>query len=125
MLAFLAFITLQQALTNAMTGRQGAAAVVDLKTNRVVAVHRPKTAAGLLARPGSTMKPFALAVLIESGKLLPNETFVCRRKLQIAGRNLNCSHPAIVQPMTIESALAYSCNVFVAHAAERFEDGEF
>jgi uncharacterized damage-inducible protein DinB len=84
---------------------------VVLQTNRVVAVYRPKTAAGLLARPALTMKPFALAALIESGKLLLNETYVCRRKLQIAGR---CSHPAIVRPMTIESALASSCNVFVA-----------
>jgi cell division protein FtsI/penicillin-binding protein 2 len=37
---------------------------------------------------------------------------------------LDCSHPPLAMPVRVDTALAYSCNCFVAHAAERFDAGE-
>jgi cell division protein FtsI/penicillin-binding protein 2 len=70
------------------------------------------------------MKPFALAALLKSGKLRPDEAWLCPGTLTIAGRQLNCSHPRMATPMRVETALAYSCNCFVAHMAERLAPGE-
>ncbi len=58
-------------------------------------------------------------------KLTETESFVCPGKLTIAGRQLNCSHPPLGEPVRVETAIAYSCNCFVAHMAERFAPGEF
>jgi len=102
----------------------GSAVLVDMATRRPVAIHNPELAGRLLAPPGSTMKPFAISALLEAGKLRPNDTFRCPGDLQIGGRNLACSHPADLPPIRARSAIAYSCNCFVAHFAERFERGE-
>jgi len=100
---------------------EGSAALIDIARRNVIAAHRPEAGA---APPGSTIKPFALAALIQAGKLSEREAFVCPGKLTIAGRQLNCSHPPLGEPMKAETAIAYSCNCFVAHVAERFAPGE-
>ncbi len=74
--------------------------------------------------PGSAIKPFVLAALLRSGKLRANETMPCARRLRIAGRSLDCAHPATAAPVDAAIALAYSCNCFVSRAAERFATGE-
>jgi cell division protein FtsI/penicillin-binding protein 2 len=102
----------------------GAALLVDLRSREIVAVHNPTVAGRLAAPPGSTLKPFALVTLLLRDKLTASERYFCPGKLTIAGRSLNCSHPGIDIPMTVETALAYSCNCFAAHAAERFGAGE-
>jgi peptidoglycan glycosyltransferase len=100
---------------------QGSAALIDIARRNVIAAHRPDAG---VAPPGSTIKPFALAALIRAGKLSEKEAFVCPGKLTIAGRQLNCSHPPLGEPVKAETAIAYSCNCFVAHVAERFAPGE-
>ena len=100
----------------------GAALLVDARARRLIAAHGP---AGLaLHPPGSTLKPFVLAALLEAGKLRAIEEFRCEGALSIAGRSFACSHPPVSEPMTVRTALAYSCNCFAAHYAARFEAGE-
>ena len=74
--------------------------------------------------PGSTLKPFVLAALLQRGKLRPDTSFFCPTRLTIGNRRLDCTHPPLVVPMRPDTAVAYSCNCFVAHAAEQFQPGE-
>ena len=99
-----------------------AAVLLDVRTGRVLTFsNRAKT---WLAPPGSTLKPFSVLALLESGKLTTNEAYPCQGKLTIANRSFNCSHPPLGAPVRAATAIAYSCNCFVAHFAERFEPGE-
>jgi penicillin-binding protein 2 len=74
--------------------------------------------------PGSTLKPLVLAALLEAGRLRADEEYRCEETLRIAGRSFACSHPPVSEPMTVRTALAYSCNCFAAHYTARFEPGE-
>ena len=98
--------------------------MLDLRTRRVLEVHRADVAAQWLIPPGSTLKPLTLTALLESGKLRADERFHCPRKLEIGGRSYDCSHPPIGAAMQVATAIAYSCNCFVAHFAQRFDVGE-
>jgi penicillin-binding protein A len=100
----------------------GAAMLLDIAGRSAIAAHEADVS---VAPPGSTIKPFALTALIAAHKLTDAESFVCPGKLAIAGRQLNCSHPPLGEPVRVETAIAYSCNCFVAHVAERFAPGEF
>ena len=102
----------------------GAALLVDVRTRRLIAASGAELAAGLLLPPGSTVKPFTLQALLRAGKLGAEETFPCPGNLAIGGRSFNCSHPTVAAPIAVPTALAYSCNCFVAHFAERFAPGE-
>jgi len=98
--------------------------LLDLRSRRVVGVHRAEVAEQWLVPPGSTLKPLSLWALLDSGKLRPTESYLCPHKLSIQGRRLDCSHPPINEPMRVATAIAYSCNCFVAHFAARFDAGE-
>ena len=98
------------------------AALIDVRDGDVLA-------AGPLAHqlwelPGSTLKPLVLASLLRSGRLRDSEEMPCPGRLRIAGRTFDCSHPPLDHPVNIDTALAYSCNAFVARAAARFGPGE-
>jgi cell division protein FtsI/penicillin-binding protein 2 len=54
-----------------------AAVLVDVPSRRLIAVHGAALAAGALLPPGSTMKPFALAALLEAGELRPQDAYNC------------------------------------------------
>jgi cell division protein FtsI/penicillin-binding protein 2 len=111
--------------TAARASTAGAAAVLlDARTGRALAIRNEKVARRGSMPPGSTMKPLALAALLKSGKLREQEAFLCPGTLRIGGRQLNCSHPRVTTPMRVETALAYSCNCFVARMAERLGPGE-
>ncbi len=96
--------------------------LLEIEGQSAIAAHEADVAA---APPGSTIKPFALTALVGAHKLTETESFVCPGKLTIAGRQLNCSHPPLGEPVRVETAIAYSCNCFVARMAERFAPGEF
>jgi membrane peptidoglycan carboxypeptidase len=102
----------------------GAAVLIDVPTRRTIATTGEALAERSLLPPGSTVKPFVLSSLIKSGKLSPNASYACPARLRIGNRTLDCSHPPLAMPMRVDTALAYSCNCFVAHAAERFGPGE-
>jgi penicillin-binding protein A len=107
-----------------MDGASGCALLVDIAGRRLIAAHRPEVAAAELNPPGSTIKPLALAALMSAGKLGVEEGFLCPGRLTIGGEPFPCSHPPIATPMVVRTALAYSCNCFVAHFAQRFAPGE-
>ena len=102
----------------------GAALLVEVRTRALLAVHGAEVAGGLPAPPGSAIKPFTLEGLLQTGKLKEGETFPCPGALTIGGRSFNCSHPPIATLVDARTALAYSCNCFVAHFAARFAPGE-
>jgi peptidoglycan glycosyltransferase len=102
----------------------GAAVLLDVPTRKLIASTGGALADRSLLPPGSTVKPFVLAALMKSGKLNPNASFACPGRLRIGTRMLDCSHPPLAMPVRVDTALAYSCNCFVAHAAERFDAGE-
>jgi len=105
-------------------GAEGTALLVDVRTRRLIAVHGAARAGGELLPPGSTLKPFVLAALLRARKLDASETYVCPGKLSAGGHSFNCSHPRLASALQVHTALAYSCNCFVAHFAERFAPGE-
>src|ERR1039458_4061496 len=55
---------------------------------------------------------------------LLGDTFPCPHELRLEGRSFDCSHPPPPAPLTVRTAIAYSCNCFVAHYASRFRAGE-
>lgn len=102
----------------------GAAILLDVRSRRIIAIHAADTAGKFPAPPGSTVKPFVLAALLRRGRITAADSLVCPGRLTIAGRSFHCVHPRVNAPVRIETALAYSCNCFVAHFAERFSVGE-
>lgn len=102
----------------------GAAVLLDVNSGQTVGIQNPDIAARAVAPPGSAIKPFTLQALLLAGKLRPEESFACPGELMIAGRSYACSHPPLPTAVQAHTALAYSCNCFVAHMAERFARGE-
>jgi cell division protein FtsI/penicillin-binding protein 2 len=103
---------------------RGCALLLDARTHRILAANGNPLSGRILLPPGSTLKPFTLLSLLANGKLRPDAYFLCPERLTLAGRRVDCSHPRMPSPIHVDTALAYSCNCFVAHAAERFEPGE-
>lgn len=103
---------------------QGAAVLVDIQGRSLAGVSNDRVAAAQLVPPGSTLKPFVLSALLGSRQLSLDDSFPCPGALTIGGRSFACSHPPVAAAMRVATALAYSCNCFVAHFAHRFEPGE-
>jgi cell division protein FtsI/penicillin-binding protein 2 len=102
----------------------GCALLLDLRTQKLIATNGNPQSAQLLLPPGSTLKPFTLTALLRTDHLRPDAEFFCPRTLTLQGRSFDCVHPRTPDPIRIDTALAYSCNCFVAHAAARLEPGE-
>jgi cell division protein FtsI/penicillin-binding protein 2 len=115
---------LQSAVDSAISGRDGAIVVVSVTSQKVLASHNLAMAAAQLVRPGSTLKPFVLLELLESGKLDPTQRFLCRRPLYIGNIRMDCSHTSDVADLDADDAVAYSCNSYVAEAAFRLGERE-
>ena len=109
--------TWQSAVDAAMAGRPGTALVAQVTNGQIVAAWNRNVADNALAYPGSAIKPFALAALIDAGLLPTHADWICTGHLTIAGHNLACTHPKSAAPLDAVSALAYSCNEFFAHFA--------
>ena len=82
-----------------MAGQPGTAVVVDVDSGRLLAGYRLDVGARTLASPGSTLKPFALVALLESGKVTPETALVCKRRVRIGGQSLDCTHVETVEPL--------------------------
>lgn len=115
---------LQRNADRAMDGRVGAIVVADVATGQLLAATALDLAAHRLARPGSTVKPFVLMALLESGKIGASEKLLCRRPLRIGGVRMDCAHPATLVDLDAEEAIAYSCNSYFAEAATRLSAAE-
>jgi transpeptidase family protein len=88
-------------LARIMHGRVGTAVMVEVASGRVVASYNPAVAARRLARPGSAFKPFTLLALLQSGKLLPTDSLVCRRNL--GGMQFDRRHLAVEESQRVPS----------------------
>jgi cell division protein FtsI/penicillin-binding protein 2 len=115
---------LRVAVERAMERRTGAAVVADVVTGEILAAHEIDLAAHLVARPGSTVKPFVLTALLESGRLNARQRLLCRRPLRIGGVRMDCAHPPAVVDLDAEAAIAYSCNSYFAEVATRLSSAE-
>ena len=116
---------LQREVDRAMGKLPGAFVVADVSTRTVLAAHAMEMASLSLEAPGSTLKPFVLMALLESGRLDPKQQFICRRPLQIGSAHLDCTHPSEVTQLDVAEAIAYSCNSYVAQVAMRLTGAEF
>lgn len=117
--------SLQEKLDGIFAGQRAAACVVvRVSDRRVLAAHNSAVLTRRVATPGSAIKPFVLALLLESGAIRPQDSIACRRMLTIGGKRLNCSHPPELTNFDAQQALAYSCNSYFVTAAERLKPGE-
>ncbi len=115
---------IQRAVDQATVGRTGTAVVLDVASGAVIGAYHLDIAARRAAYPGSSIKPFTLTALLESGKVDSQTALLCRRPLDIAGHRLDCSHPDTHQPLDPATALAYSCNSYFTTVATRLTPGE-
>jgi cell division protein FtsI/penicillin-binding protein 2 len=113
---------LQQTMDSVMANRAGAAVALDVDSGRILAHYHLKVAAQRLAPPGSAIKPFTLLALLGSGS--PTPAIVCRRTLQIGGRQMDCTHPVSPDSLDPVAALAYSCNYYFASVARRLHNSD-
>ena len=61
--------------------------------------------------PGSTMKPFSMAMGLEEGSLTGQESYVCNGVLTVGEHDIHCSNRLGHGPLTFSGALENSCNV--------------
>lgn len=115
---------LQNAVNRAMNNQRGAAVVLDAHSGKVIAVSHLEVAARRVAAPGSSIKPFTLLALLQSGKVNAQTALMCKRAVSISGHKLDCSHPATTEPLGPSEALAYSCNSYFTTVALRFSPTE-
>lgn len=74
--------------------------------------------------PGSTAKPFTVAMALELGTIRPNQTFTCDRYLEIGGYKIKC-HNRNDGTLTLREAVAKSCNVTMMKIAQTIGYEEF
>jgi peptidoglycan glycosyltransferase len=115
---------LKASVASALHGRQGAVVVLDVDVGGLLASSNLDLAARKRVTPGSTVKPFVVRELLRLGKLDPAKRLVCPRKLTIAGRRLDCSHPAVPVSFDAADAIAFSCNFYVTQVALRLSGEE-
>jgi peptidoglycan glycosyltransferase len=117
-------LRLQRAVDHAIGRHAGAIVVVKVTSDRILASNNVDLAGRQLVRPGSTLKPFVLMELLESGKLDPKQFLLCKRPLRIESVRLDCSHTADVTQLDADDAISYSCNSYVAEVALRLDESE-
>jgi len=61
--------------------------------------------------PGSTMKPFTMALGLEEGVLSGNESYVCNGSLEVGDHVIHCNNRLGHGALTFSQALEQSCNV--------------
>jgi len=116
--------TLDPTIAKLMAGKPGAVVALDVLSGKIIAQSNLKTAAERVAAPGSTLKPFVLLELLQSGKLDPVQHLVCHRRLTIAGRRMDCTHSPAITNLDAADAIAYSCNSYFAQVATRLTPAE-
>lgn len=74
--------------------------------------------------PGSTAKPFTVAAALEDGAISPDLNLECTGALEIGGYNIKC-HNGPEGWLTLEQAVANSCNVSMMRIAQALGKDEF
>lgn len=68
--------------------------------------------------PGSTFKPFTTAMGLETGALAGNEVYQCDGFLESGGYKIKCHNKWGDQAVSVEDAIAWSCNVALMKEAQ-------
>lgn len=74
--------------------------------------------------PGSVAKPFTVAAALEKGTIAPSSTFECGGVLNVGGFDIKC-HNGAEGTMTLENAVAKSCNVTMMKIAASLGSNQF
>lgn len=96
--------------------------VLDVSTGSILATQRFQDASRTLAEPGSTLKPLMLYQVLSRREWDSAARVQCNRRLTIARRSLQCSHPAAAA-FDARNALAWSCNSYFAAVARALPPG--
>ena len=104
------------ALSKALRGTQSSGIVIDSKSGKVLALIGSQRR----STPGSAIKPLLLEYALDHGMITAGAQVFCDRHLRIAGRDVDCTHPADRNTFNAESALAESCNRYFAELGRRF-----
>ncbi len=75
--------------------------------------------------PGSVMKPFTVAMGLESGALMGNETYYCGGYLTVGDYDIPCHNTNGDGTLTIKGAVAKSCNVALMTMAKTIGKNTF
>lgn len=98
------------------SANSGDAAAFDSASRKLIMQQGDCRRSGL---PGSTLKPFVLAALLERNLLKQNERLECPGGFRLGERNLECIHVRNAGPLDAVEALAASCNYWFAMMARR------
>lgn len=69
--------------------------------------------------PGSVMKPFTVAMGLETGTIKGNESYYCGGSLKVADQEIACNNTKGDGWLTVKGAVAKSCNVALMQMAEQ------
>lgn len=115
---------LSSVIAKLMKDKHGSVVALDVVSGKILAQWNLQFAARRVTAPGSTVKPFVLLELLQSGKIDPEQHLVCRRLLTIAGRRMDCTHSPAITDLDAADAITYSCNNYFADAARRLDPPE-
>lgn len=75
--------------------------------------------------PGSTAKPFTVAMALETGSITGNEVYTCNGSLQRGGHTIRCHTRSGDGAVTVQNSIAWSCNVALMYMAEAVGKSDF
>ncbi len=70
---------------------------------------------------GSLFKLVAARAALEQGIVSDDTRIACPRALVVRGRRVDCVHPDLGRPLTLDEAIAHSCNHFFVTLAGRLD----
>lgn len=75
--------------------------------------------------PGSVMKPFTVALGLETGKITGGETYYCGGYLEFPDHKVYCHNRSGDGYISVKEAVAKSCNVALMHIADTIGEETF
>lgn len=75
--------------------------------------------------PGSVMKPFTVAMGLETGKITGNESYNCTGSLKIGDYDIHCHNIYGDGYLNVTGAVAQSCNVALMHMVSKIGSETF
>ncbi len=75
--------------------------------------------------PGSTAKPFTVAAALETGAVLPTDSFECYGEMEVGGHTIGCHTDGGEGVVTVQDSIAWSCNVALMKIGAKLGKDEF